>query len=145
MGVFVVKRKNRYVKSDEDIKKIEDLIIDANLALMDKTRTVEESSIQFTLYKNYWFFNNYPVLVGGPIMFPKIGLLKYLSETYKGNSKGLLDDKISVYKKLLVKYSEIEKALYDKDADENRINYLLKLFTAMNYCIIGLENDLGII
>lgn len=145
MGVFVVKRKNRYVKSDEDIKKIEDLIIDANLALMDKTRTLEESTIQFALYKNYCFFNNYSVLVGEPIMFPKIGLLKYLSETYKGNSKGLLDDKISVYKKILVKYSEIEKALYDKDADENRINYLLKLFTAMNYCIIGLENDLGII
>ena len=145
MGVFVVKRKDRYVKSDEDIKKIEDLIIDANLALMDKTRTLEESTIQFALYKNYCFFNNYSVLVGEPIMFPKIGLLKYLSETYKGNSKGLLDDKISVYKKILVKYSEIEKALYDKDADENRINYLLKLFTAMNYCIIGLENDLGII
>ena len=101
MGVFVVKRKNRYVKSDEDIKKIEDLIIDANLALMDKTRTLEESTIQFALYKNY------SVLVGGPIMFPKIGLLKYLSEIYKGNSKGLLDDKISVYKKILVKYSEI--------------------------------------
>ena len=145
MGVFVVKRKDRYVKSDEDIKKIEDLIIDVNLALMDKTRTLEESTIQFALYKNYCFFNNYSVLVGEPIMFPKIGLLKYLSETYKGNSKGLLDDKISVYKKILVKYSEIEKALYDKDADENRINYLLKLFTAMNYCIIGLENDLGII
>lgn len=145
MGVFVVKRKNRYVKSDEDIKKIEDLIIDANLALMDKTRTLEESTIQFALYKNYCFFNNCPVLVGGPMMFPKIGLLKYLIETYRGNSKELLDDKISVYKKLLVKYSEIEKALYDKDADENRINYLLKLFTAMNYCIIGLENDLGII
>ena len=100
MGVFVVKRKDRYVKSDEDIKKIEDLIIDANLALMDKTRTLEESTIQFALYKNYCFFNNYSVLVGEPIMFPKIDLLKYFSETYKRNSVELHIDQNTYPKKI---------------------------------------------
>ena len=168
MGDYVGNKKQMKFKSIDSLKPIEDVIADADKALNDKSRKIQDSPLSEVLagacgvgtgaaigFAGLYFGGSVVGLsaagitsglaaagglIGGGMA---VGIAVGISTTVK--YKKLKAAKELTYKNAVAKQTAIIKALQEEvNADKERIDYLNNLNVLLQAAIKDLQHDLGI-
>ena len=157
MGDYVGNKKQMKFKSIDSLKPIEDVIADADKALNDKSRKIQDSPIRElllgaavtnTLTAAYGLAVTGGLIGGGMAVLgaPAIAIGAAVTGVATAvKNKKLRSAKELIYKDAIAKQTAIIKALQEEvNADKERIDYLNSLNVLLQAAIKDLQHDLGI-
>lgn len=131
-------------KDMQSLQAVEEIINEANVALNDKTMTIEKSTISSTLATASTLGSGAaalavigvaPLIAGPLILFPILGIAYH--------KKKAMREKLRLYEEAIKKQNEIIRALKEeRDADKKRIDYLNSINNVLQQHINGLKQDL---
>ena len=149
MGDYFGNKKQMKFKSIDSLKSIEDVIAEAEKALNDKSRKIQDSPIRELLLGAAGGLAAAGGLIGGGMAVLGIPAVA-IGAAVTGVATAVKYKKLSLakeltYKKAIAMQTDIIKALQKEvDADKERIEYLTRLNILLQEAIKDLQHDLDI-